>query len=294
MKKYKKILYHCIHLKALPLIVVTLFSTLFLIWGFVCLDENNPLRYISYLLSAYALFVLIFNIIPLFKKGKSALMKNTYASRYINDIEWRVQISMLTSFFINLAYAVFKLIMSVWYQSWWLGAVAVYYMVLCVIRLIILKDDRIARRHTSADQLLRHQLKSYRTCGIALLLLNIAMNGMIIQMIYQDKSYVYSGMLIYIMAAYTFYRFVIAIINIFKYRKTHNPVYSAAKALDLTVAVMSLFALQTAMLTEFGDDLANKQIMNISTGVGVECFVLCVAVFMIVRANTQLKKLKAT
>lgn len=292
MKKYKKILYNCIYLKAVPLIFLTLFSALLLVWSFVCLDESNPIRYFSYLLSAYALFVFVFNIIPLFKKGKSVLKKNTYISRYIDDIEWRVRISMLTSFFINLIYAVFKLVMGIWYQSWWLGAVAIYYIVLCVIRLIILKDDRIARRHTSAVQLLRHQFKSYRTCGIALLLLDIVMSGMTVQMVYQDKSYVYSGMLIYAMAAYTFYRFVAAIINIFKYRKKHNPVYSAAKVLDLAVAVMSLFALQTAMLTEFGDDFVSEQMINAATGIGVGVFVFGMAVFMIIHAHIQLKKLK--
>lgn len=68
------------------------------------------------------------------------------------------------------------------------------------------------------------ELSRYRMCGIILLMMNIALIGVVILVISDNKGFRYSGMMIYVVALYTFYITVMAIINMVKYRKINSPV----------------------------------------------------------------------
>lgn len=50
---------------------------------------------------------------------------------------YRVRISLYGSFIINLAYAFVKLFSGIVYHSAWFGAIAAYYMVLCLMRALL-------------------------------------------------------------------------------------------------------------------------------------------------------------
>ena len=67
---------------------------------------------------------------------------------------------------------------------------------------------------------------------------------------------------------------------------------SAAKAINLTAALVSMLSLETAMLAQFGgDDVMFRQIMTSATGAGVCVIVLGMAVYMIVKSTKALKSI---
>ena len=96
------------------------------------------------------------------------------------------------------------------------------------------------------------------------------------------------------MALYSFYSVIMAIMNVVKFRKHNSPVMSAAKAINLVAAMVSILSLETAMVSQFGgdDDSNFRQIMTGATGGGVCVIVLGMAIFMIVRSSINLKKLQ--
>lgn len=97
------------------------------------------------------------------------------------------------------------------------------------------------------------------------------------------------------MAIYSFYTAATAVINVVKYRKHGSPAVSAAKALNLVAAAVSILSLTTAMLSEFGgEDWEYRRMMTGLTGGGVCVLVLGTAVFMIVRATRQINKINET
>lgn len=275
-------------------ILIAVISTVLLLYSFAYEDEESPVSYVSYALSAYALTVIAVKIPKLFKKGKSMAYKNKYTVRYFTDTKLRARISLYTGLFINLCYAVFKLAAGIIYGSIWFASVACYYLALSIIRFVLLRNERKLNRQDFQSRYI-HELRVYRLCGYMLLLLNVTITAMTIQMIYQNKGYEYPGFIIYASAAYTFYRFVISMVQIIKFRKIKSPVLSASKALNLCVAFMSIFALQTAMLTEFGDTEKIADVdkfcmeMNTITGTAVCFIVICISVFMIARSNKQIK-----
>lgn len=109
--------------------------------------------------------------------------------------------------------------------------------------------------------------------------------------LYQNSGFEYPGMLIYIMAMYSFYATIMAVRNVIKFRRYGSPVMSAAKIINLTAALVSMLSLKTAMLTRFGDadNLMFRQIMTASTGAGISVTVLGMGIFMIVRSTKQFK-----
>ena len=98
------------------------------------------------------------------------------------------------------------------------------------------------------------------------------------------------------LAAYTFFTFVFAIINIVKYKKYNSPVYSAAKMISLIAATVSMLTLETTMLTVFGAENSAefKTLMLALTGAAVAIFAITISIYMIVQGGRNLKNLQTS
>lgn len=286
MQHLKKILIKIVYPRAIPTVIIIAAAAILLIYTCTFEKEITFIAYISYIFSTYALVVVVCKIPGIVKKGKQMVYANPYTGRYLTDKSYRIGISLYWSVIINSVYVVIKLFLSLFYHSVWFGAIAMYYLILCLIRLYLLFQVR--RQELSKN---RHsEYKTYRLCGIFLLTLNVALTYMVIQMVHDGQTYRYPGMLIYLVALYTFYSIIIAVINLIIYHKYNSPLISAVKAVSFTTAAVSILSLQTAMLTEFGQDFSFGRFMNSATG-GVVCLlILGTAFYMIVNATWQLRK----
>ena len=292
MEKWKEIGKKLLFPHLALVIFLAIAATAALIAVFACHMDEHPVAYVVYVLSFYALCVVCARMPGVFRFAKAGIYRNPYANRYLTEAQLRSRISLYTGTTVNLAYSIFKLIMGIVYHSVWFGAVAVYYMTVCVTRFLMIRFYRASMRKATALERRRYEWRRYRTVAVLMLALNVAISGMVFQMIWQNRGYSYPGTLIYAMAAYTFYRLTQTIIKLVKSRRNHSPVFSAATALDFCVSLVSIFALQTAMFAAFGaEEPHTRQIMNTLTGVAVCLIVVLTAVLMIRHSNTQLKKL---
>ena len=255
---------------------------------------------ISYMLSAYTLTALIVGF-PKFRtdiktffhenqkiiKAKTLLYKNKYAKSYLTSIPARVKVSLYMTLFINLTYAAIKMTTGILYSSFWFGAEAVFYLVLGVARFIMLRNMR------KGDGGLRREYQAYRFCGFLLFGLNAALTGIVYQMIHQGRGKEYPGLLIYVVATYTFIFLITSLVHVVRYRKLNSPILSAVKAINLTTALVALYSLQIAMFASFGEDERLERIMNSVSG-GILCVIIFgMAVFMVVRGFEKLKSLRS-
>lgn len=293
MKRVKHILLHLLRPGAIWTVFLTMLATLLLTYIFVSGGQETLFAYISYAICTYALMVLMIGFPDIINKAKALISRNKYGARYISDSTLRARISLYQGLFVNLLFAAFYFLTSLLYASVWFGAVALYYIILSVIRFILLRSVRKTSSPKHQGKLFTYELRTYRFCGYLMFVLNIGMAGMIFQMIWQNKGYQYPGLIIYASAVYAFYCLITAIINMIKFRRMDNPVLSAAKMLGFAGALMSILALQTAMISQFAPgDNSFRQIMNTATGGGVCLIVFCMAIFMVVRANRELKKIQ--
>lgn len=273
--------------------ILVIASTILLIYSLGYQDANPIIAYISYALSAYTLVIVMLRVPTMVKCIKRILYANKYSGKYLSEPELRARISLYSSGAINIVYALLKLIAGIYYRSIWLGAIAIYYIVLSLIRMGLIRQERKCMLFADVKKRRRFELKSSHFCGCLMFLLNIAVTGLVIQMIWQNKYYDYPGFLIYAQAAFAFYCLTKAIINIVKYRKMERPILSAAKIVSMSCALMSILALQTAMLMTFGQDQMNfARLMNSLTGAAVCFLVFAMAVWLVHKTRAEIRLLK--
>ncbi len=296
MERIKKILRKMLFPPALPAIILAVTGYLFVLAVAVFNIKIPALEYLSYIFSAYALTITITNfprIISFFKLTRSrlydsGLMKKIrstkFGKRFFSDVRFRTKIALYCGLAINFLYIAVKLFSGIYYHSVWFISLGVYYILLAIMRFILL--------HKNSDLNLKIELKRYRMCGIILLVMNQLLAGIVVFMVYQNKGFDYPGLLIYAMAAYSFYSIIVAVINLVKFRKHGSPLLSAAKVINLVAAMVSILSLETAMLAQFGedDDPFFRQAMTGATGGAVCTIVIGIAIFMIVKSTKRLRK----
>lgn len=273
------------------MIILLPVATVFLVYSMVFLGTKSVISVISYVLAFYTLTVWCLKtprIIRFFKDFKAG---NKYARRWLSDTRLRVNVSLYGSLIWNTAYAAFQLGLGFWHRSFWFYSLAGYYIALAAMRFFLVRHTR---RHAPGERM-KDELVKYRACGWIFLLMNLALALIIFFMVYWNRTFNHHEVTTIALAAYTFTTFTMAIINIVKYRKYNSPVYSAAKAISLAAACVSMLTLESTMLTTFGDGTMNltaRRIMLGATGGIVSVFIIVMAVYMIVQSSKKLKALK--
>ena len=290
---WKKLAKHILYPPIWVMILLGVVSAVALPLMFIHGLEESIIAYIVYVVSFYTLSVIslfLIMVLPKQYKGiKQKIYDTSLGNRYMTDASFKVKISLYISLAINMGFSVFKLISSIVYSSFWVGAEAIYYILLSLIRFLILafmngknnREDMIA------------EYRRYRLSAILMLLINLILSAIVLNMILKNKSYEYSDAFVITSATYTFYTLTVSIIDIVKYRKYKSPILSAAKALRFATALISLLSLETVMLMQFGDDESLRTLMTAFTGAGVFVIVLGMSVYMIVRANKEIRRLRS-
>lgn len=275
-------------------VVLVILSALALFYAFATPNPMPSVTYLGYTLSAYTLVIVMAGVPTVVKKVRGKLYANKYSNKYLTEPELRARISLYTGVGINVAFAILKLAAGYYYKSYWLGGIGAYYMVLSLIRFGLVRGERFSFKYENEYEQRIYGLKCYRFCGWLTFLLNIVVSGLVIQLLWRNETYSYPGILIFAFAAFAFYSFIIAVINVAKYRKMINPVLSAAKMLSLACAMVSILSLQTALLTEFNEAGQENfaRIMNSLTGTTVCILIFVMAIWMICRANKEIEKIE--
>ena len=260
-------------------VLLTLPPIVFAVLIYVLLKGKSSMpAYMIYCMSAYCLTIWILPLPRLFRKAKANMIHRltgtVFGEKYIGDLAFRGSVSICQGMMVNFLYVVFRIFVGIRYASVWFLTMAIYYLLLGIMRLSLILSYR--------NRGVKSELHCYRRTAWLLFLLNMPMGGMIVLMVLTDSGYSYPGYVIYLSAMYTFYTIILAIVNLVKFRKLGSPILSAAKILNFVAALMSLLGLQTAMISQFsteGDDL--RRMMNALTGGGVWFSVILIAVYML-------------
>lgn len=286
----KKILFPPIWLMA----VLTLVSAAALVTVFLKGWSEAIIAYFIYVLAFYTLCVVsVFCAMVLpkrYKQIKQKIYDNPLGNRYMTDKVFRTRVSLHVSFGINLLYVGINLLSWYLYRSWWFVVLACYYVILSVMRFLLV---RYVRRNEIGSSIL-HEWKRSRICAYILLTVNLSLSGAVLMILFWNKGYEYHGIMIYVMAMYTFYSTIHAIVDIVRYRKLGSPVMTTAKIISLSAALVSMLSLETAMFSQFGADMTpeNQRIMIAATGAGVSIVVITMSVLLVVRATKEIRSNK--
>lgn len=257
-----------------------------LIWIFLTGQENSAAAYPLYCIAFYALITLVGLVVKLVPKTKRFIHTNPVLEKIAGDEEAKFRLGLYFEQIINFAYGAFKIISGAITGSAWIGADGLYNLAQGIMQLY-----QILRRRKVTT--LTEQWKSYRRCGWMMIGLHLTMTGLVFQMIHMGRHEEYPGYMIFATATFTFYKLVSAFIDVAKDRKNKHPVDSSVRLLDLSQALYNLFALQVALLWEFGGgDFAYNKLMNSLTGGAVCLMVVAMGIYMLRRSRREMRKLE--
>ena len=295
LSKAGRLLYRLLYPSLWVLLTLPVVSFSALIFIFSTGWEKSAAAYLVYPMSAYSLTILIAalpRLIRWSKRVKLAVLEydpkrknryTTFIKRYLTDYPYRGSVGIYQGLTVNFAYMLYRYITALCYGSVWFFSVAVFYMVLFIMRAHLARGYR--QRETRDKDC---ELRCYRRTAVMLLVLIIPMSGMVVLMVKSAPDIVYPGNLIYMTAFYTFYIMVLSIINIVKFRKVGSPILSAAKAINLVCAMLSILTLQSALISRFSPhDTDYRRLMDTITGSAVVIGVIAIALFMLIRAFCQ-------
>ncbi|MBR2890561.1 MAG: hypothetical protein IKC09_09850 [Oscillospiraceae bacterium] len=256
-------------------------------------EETVPACF-AYALAAYTLVadtVFLVRVLPgRYRQIRQTIYDNPLGNRYMTDRAFRSRVSLYLSLAINLLYVALQGVQ--WYlqRSWWFVVLGAYYAILSVMRLLLVRY--VVKSKTQISVIREWQIS--RVCSYILLLLNLFLSGAVLMILYQNRGFHYDGVLIYVMALYTFYSVIHAVVELVRWRKAGSPVLSTAKVVSLCAAVVSLLNLETAMFSQFGADMApeHQRLMIILTGAGISATVITLSVLRIRKAGKEIRSMK--
>ena len=267
-------------------------STVLLVGSMVFIGTESPIAYISYVLAAYTLTVWCFKIPRIIKYFKTFKDENKYARRWQDDVRLRVNVSLFGSLAWNALYGLFQLWLGFYHHTFWFYSLGAYYICLGVMRFFL---ARHTTRYAPGERM-RDELVKYRACGIVFLPMNLALALIVFFMVYWNRTFEHHIITTIALAAYTFTSMAVAIINFVKYRKYNSPVFSAAKAISLAAALVSMLTLESTMLTTFSDGTmtaVEQKWMLGATGGAISVLIIATAIYMIVVGTKKLKLLES-
>lgn len=190
----------------------------------------------------------------------------------------------------GVIFAVLNIGIAVYSHSGWHGALATYYMFMFAMRLIAaIYAKSIYLDHQSHAQMLR-EWKVYRTCGILLTIMSVALLGAVVALVKSGGGKRYPGFLIYAVAAYTFYKLIMSLISVVRAHREHSPLAMALRCIGHSEALVSLLSLQTAMFATFGSGSREYVVrMNGLTGVAVCLIALAIGLYMVQAGKKKVK-----
>ena len=294
---WKKILNPPTWAKVLTFIITLLSATLSLVIVGLGL-ENGALAIIAYILFGVAgvsLTYSVYLIIPLFPKMKTGIISflesREFTRLILRNFRFRTVIFAIGSFLMSLLFSGFNAYIGIKKRSIWYGALAAFYIALAFLRggVLAYHKSRIGKKMQNDEYT---KAKVYRNSGIITLILNIALSSAIAQMIFSDAHFTYMGLTIFAYAAYAFYKITMSIIALIKAHKQTDLTVRAIRNINLVDALVSILALQTALLTMFSEGEVNISIFNTFTGIAVSLLSVGIGIYMIVSANKKMKEIQ--
>lgn len=254
----------------------------------ILVQKQTILHYLLYVLATLALTYFVYTMVIFAPKIKNNtirfLQSNKFTNKVLDDYGYRTVVFAMISFIINIAYISLILVMAIMSKTAWYFTITAYYIVLAFMKGNVFYSKR--KYGTEVKQ-----ARALRFSGIMFVIMTIVFSGVIVLIYKANHYFEYAGILIYAVAAFTFYKLTLAILNIFKARKQDDLYIENIRNINLASALISIIMLQVAMFQAFSPE-HNLGFANALTGAGVSVIILVLGVLMVIKSNKRLNALK--
>ena len=265
-----------------PLVIVALMA-----WAFLLDGRESPLSTPAYLVSGWALLVTSIWVARCPAKAGLRILceKSRFFDRLVTDPDYRLHASTAVGFALYLAWGAFNLASSIFFASTWLLVLGAYFLLFGGMRALLFLQL------LSGSYTIEKGCRIERVCGALLIASVLVLSGIVTHVMAGSGAYRYEGDLIYMMALFVFYSLISSIVS-YARLKRKDPVIATIRRINLSVALVALFALETAMLSTYGTTPADEQlsfVMPIITGTVIAVVIAVLGIRSIITASLRLK-----
>lgn len=245
---------------------------------------------ISFVFFVYAVLLTLCALPEIVLRLTGKKLRTEYLHRLASDTQLQINISLYGTLAYNTLYATFQLFTGLYYNSIWYLSIAAYYILLAVMRFSLL---HYSRSHKAGEDI-ESELKRFRFCGILLLVMSSALSAITFYITWQNQELKHHSATTIVFAIFTCVSFTISIINVIKYKKQKSPLLFATKLISFVATIVSILALETALIGRFSAQIPDnlRQLITGATGLAVLVITGYIGIFMVVRGSKRLKEFK--
>lgn len=236
---------------------------------------------------AYAVYSVVICIPKIKAKAKAVIKRFDFLNRLYEQYGFRTIVFAVFSLAFSLFNAIFNGVVGILNLSVWYGALAAYYLSLSAMRSGVLLHHKNTKKLDDISIKKREKFV-FLFCGVFLILLPVCLSVIISQTVASNRAFEHTGLMIYVSATYTFFKLITSCVHFFRARKTDKLTVKAIRNVNLADALVSILALQTALLHEFSEG-GNNAFPNALTGAGVCVATASIGAFMLIKACIMLK-----
>lgn len=220
-----------------------------------------------------------------------AVVRSVVPHPLIDNPEARAMTIGLLIGALHVAFAVVSIVAGLFARSIWTISVGVVMAVLNMCKSYLASG---ALMSVAAEDRLEtiDSLRRCRRVGAVLVLAVMAMSGTVARLVLQGSGAVYPGALIYGYAGYAFVMIVLAIVNLARARRLETLAVKGVRALNLASALISIFALQTVLLSRVAwerlPEGISRDVVEGSLGSLVCLFLLVMGLWLALAATGRL------
>ena len=256
-----------------------------LIWIFAKHMEQHTFSVCLYAMAAYLLTSVCVRLPSGLKNIHCWMDRHPKLVGLLHNQQFKFTVGLYAEQFLNFAYGIFKIVTGVIVGSAWIGCDGIYNLVQALIQLF-----QILRRRNPGT--IEKQWQSYRLCGVLILLMHLTLIGIVFQMVNWNRAEESGEIMIICTATFAFYKFISSFIDLAKDRKHAHPIDSSVRMLELSQAIFAIFSLQAGLLHTFGTGESWESLLNLAMGCTVCMMTAAMGIYMIRRANREIKKLQ--
>ena len=211
---------------------------------------------------------------------------NNFINRLKSDYTFRTFVTTLLSLIATLAFVAYNAYCGAAYKSSWNISIAIYYVLLVLIRACtMLAERKIYKSDKSDEQKEEERRKLFLAQSIMLLLIDAALLTPISIMVLRQKSVEFTMIPAIAVAAYTFYKVIMATYNFVKTRRMQNLSVTMLRNINFVDALVSVLTLQYMMIMTFnGANDSDMIYVCAVSSIVIWLFLVAISILSVIKA----------
>lgn len=216
----------------------------------------------------------------------------SWFDKLLNDYNYRTIFNAAWAFIFVFIFSIYNAILGIVYHSVWYISISIYYFLLMIVRFILVKNGYLLEKQQVEINIKEKKMaKIYFKSGVYLFLIDLVLIVPITMLVYFQKKVNFPDWIAIGMAAYTFYKLIIAIFNFIKTRKNSHLIIKGLRTINFTDAMVSLLTLENTLILTFSTE-KSESLFILGAVLGFVIIVLCflLAILTIINGRKFLKR----